>query len=164
MNRFVLYSELTWDSYRPHADGVELFQRIVDQGKLQDFENLLVEVSEAGYVDEIEVDDMLRFEEDYLIDVLGLDMTEDEEVDEGEEDGEGLTPEEYHWLYSKTRDVAADMKAKGEALRDPADEKTCWLQFYEKLTEEERHNYANVLTMEYLAGMMLRRWVEENDV
>ena len=156
MSRFVLYSELTWNSYRPHDDGAELFQRIVDQGKLQDFENLLVEGSEAGYVDEIEVDDMLRFEEDYLIDVLGLD--------EDEEDDEGLTPAEYHWLYRKTRDVAADMKAAGEALRDPADEKTCWLQFYEKLTEDERHKYANALTMEYFIGMMLRDWMEEDDV
>lgn len=74
----VLYKELGWSTYEPHPDGAELFQRICDQGKLGDFEALL-EASDGEYINEVTVDDLLRFEEDWLVKTLDLDMSDDED-------------------------------------------------------------------------------------
>ena len=84
----ILYKELTWDSYQPHPDAAELFDLIDQQGKLDELEALLVE-TEGEYVDEIHVDDLLRFDEDWVIDTLDLDVSGtiyDDSDDEDEED------------------------------------------------------------------------------
>jgi hypothetical protein len=90
----ILYKELTWDTYEPHPDAAELFDLIDQQGKLDEFENLLVE-TEGEYVDETYVDDLLRFEEDWVIETLNLDVSgtiyddsDDEDEDEEDEDEE----------------------------------------------------------------------------
>lgn len=74
-----LIKELTWDIYEPHPDGAELFQRICDQGKLNEFENYLTDCcaeDDGETVREIDVDDILRFEEDDVVNALGLDMSD----------------------------------------------------------------------------------------
>lgn len=77
-----LIRELSWNTYEPHIEGAELFQRIRDQGKLQEFENYLIErcsEDDGKTVREIDVDDILRFEEDDVVNALGLDMFDDDD-------------------------------------------------------------------------------------
>ena len=82
----ILYREIGWSQYEPREEDAELFQRICDQGKLNELEDYLVESSGSEYVNERDVDDLLWHEEPFVIKLLGLDMSDtgDDEGYDGE--------------------------------------------------------------------------------
>jgi len=89
----ILYHEMTWDAYRPHDDARELFDQICDEGKLDELESLIDEMYDGGMIEEGQLDDLLRFEDDWVRDRLDLEEEEEEEEDD-EDDYAGDDPDE----------------------------------------------------------------------
>lgn len=75
---FVLY-ETSFDEFEPWADAVDTFNRICDEGKADEFEDLIEELYPNG-IDETALNDILRFESDWVYE--SLDITDEDEDEE----------------------------------------------------------------------------------
>jgi hypothetical protein len=73
------YITKDFDEFEPWSGAVEVWEKILDEDKLDDLERFVDEVYN-GVIGETELNDLLRFDSDYVYDVLG--MSAEEDVDE----------------------------------------------------------------------------------
>ena len=73
------YITKDFDEFEPWSGAVEVWNRILDEDKLNDLEFFIDDVYN-GVIGETELNDLLRFDSDYVYDVLG--MSAEEDVDE----------------------------------------------------------------------------------
>ena len=73
-----LYSELDLTRFEPWSGAVDTYERIYNEGKLDDLESLLEELYPEG-IDETQLNDLLWFEEEWLFECLGIEEENDEE-------------------------------------------------------------------------------------
>lgn len=84
-----IYREMDIYDFEPWSGAVCTYDRIYNEGKLDELENILEDLYPEG-MDETDLNDLLWFEEEYLFDLLGIvDEDEEEDEDEDEEDLEG---------------------------------------------------------------------------
>lgn len=79
------------DKFKPWAGAVDTYKEINDAGKLEQLDKFLEEHFEGKCVSEGTVNDLLWFDDDYVLDSLGIYDDDDECEDDNEdeyEDGE----------------------------------------------------------------------------
>lgn len=69
--------------FEPWSGAVDTWQRIIDEDKMDDFENLLDELYYGGEIEEVKLNDLLWFESDWVYEQLGI--TEDDPYEDEEE-------------------------------------------------------------------------------
>jgi hypothetical protein len=79
-----VYSDISLRDHEAWSGAKETKQRILDEGKEDEFDNLIEELYPDG-ISETQLNDILWFEEDWLFETLGIS---DEEEDEDETDEE----------------------------------------------------------------------------
>lgn len=81
-----VYNEFL-NGFEPWSGAVDTYEKIRDAGKLEQLDAFLEEHFNGEYASETDVNDLLWFEEDYVLDSLGIhDDEEDEYEDEDDED------------------------------------------------------------------------------
>jgi gp187 len=65
--------------YSPWSGAIDTFNTIEEAGKLEEFESLIDELYPDG-IEEVKLNDILWFEDDWILEMLGL-SEEDEEED-----------------------------------------------------------------------------------
>ena len=83
-------SELNFSQFKPWSGAVETFNRVLEEGKEAEAEGLLESMYPDGLT-ETELNDLLWFESEWLLESLGIAEDEDEDEDEDDED----TTEDY---------------------------------------------------------------------
>lgn len=78
-----IYKDFDANEFEAWAGAVDTLDRILDEGKGEELEQLLDEIFPDG-AEETEVNDLLWFEPDYVFESLGIEDDDDE--DDGEED------------------------------------------------------------------------------
>ena len=76
--------ELDLGKFEAWSGGEETLDRILDEGKENDFEALLEELHPDG-IDVTELNDLLRFETDWIYESLGMKTAEELKEEEAEE-------------------------------------------------------------------------------
>jgi hypothetical protein len=66
-----IFRELDLNRFEPWAGAVSTYERIAEEGKLDDLKRLLEECYPDG-IEETEINDLLWFEEDWLYEWLGI--------------------------------------------------------------------------------------------
>ena len=70
-------TDLDLRSFKAWSGAIETQERIVNEGKEDDFDSLIEELYPDG-IDETQLNDILWFEEDWLFEQLGIDNDEEE--------------------------------------------------------------------------------------
>lgn len=92
--------QITYDfdlaSFQAWSGAVDTKNRIIEEGKEREFENLMDECYPDGMT-ETQMNDLLWFEQDWIFDQLGIsdEDEEDENEDEEDEDEEGEDEDEH---------------------------------------------------------------------
>jgi len=78
------YNETTLSNFDAWSGAVDTKTRIIEEGKAEEFDNLIDELYPEG-LSETALNDLLWFEEDWIFENLGISDDEEEEEEEGEE-------------------------------------------------------------------------------
>ena len=81
-----IVSEIGLEEFNAWSDAVTTKERIIEEGKEREFENLIEECYPEGLTD-TELNDLLWFEDEWILDSLGIVDKEEEEEEEEEEEG-----------------------------------------------------------------------------
>jgi hypothetical protein len=73
-----LYRELDLTRFEPWSGAVDTYERICNEGKLDELESLLEELYPNG-IEETQLNDLLWFEDEWLFECLGIEEETDEE-------------------------------------------------------------------------------------
>lgn len=68
--------------YRPWSGAVSTYERIEEEGKLDQLESILEEIFQSDTVSEAEINDLLWFEPETVYEWLGITDEEDEDEDQ----------------------------------------------------------------------------------
>lgn len=80
-----IYREMSFRDFEPWSGAVETYNRIMEEGKEDEFEAMLEDMYPDG-IDETELNDLLWFDEDSVYEWLGIEDEPEEEEDEPEEE------------------------------------------------------------------------------
>lgn len=80
---FKVYKEMSLESFEPWSGAVSTWDRIIDEDKLCEFEEILADLYPDG-IEETSLNDWLWFEPEEIYDLLGI--TEEEDSDEFDDD------------------------------------------------------------------------------
>ena len=72
-----IYTELDITRFEAWSGAVDTYNRIVEEGKLDQLEQLLEELYPDG-IEETQLNDLLWFEEEWLFECLGISEEEEE--------------------------------------------------------------------------------------
>ena len=73
-----MYFKKDFSEYEPWSGAVDTYDRIVDEGKLDELENLLSEFYCEEIPTETDINDLLWFESDWVLENLGISESEEE--------------------------------------------------------------------------------------
>lgn len=73
-----VYQEISIESFEAWSGAIDTKEKIIDAGKAEEFEALIEELFPNG-IDETELNDFLWFDDDYILEALGI-------TEEGEEE------------------------------------------------------------------------------
>lgn len=73
-----LYRELDLTRFEPWSGAVDTYERIYNEGKLDDLEFLLSDLYPEG-IEETQLNDLLWFEDEWLFECLGIEEENDNE-------------------------------------------------------------------------------------
>lgn len=73
-----IYNEITLRNFQAWSGAIDTQDRIIEEGKDKDFDNLIEELYPDG-LDETTLNDILRFEEEWIFEMLGIKEEEEEE-------------------------------------------------------------------------------------
>lgn len=73
-----LYRELDLTRFEPWSGAVDTYERIYNEGKLDDLESLLEELYPEG-IEETQLNDLLWFEDEWLFECLGIEEENNDE-------------------------------------------------------------------------------------
>lgn len=73
-----VYQEISIESFEAWSGAVETQEKIIDAGKAEEFEALIEELFPNG-IDETELNDFLWFDDDYILEALGITEEDEEE-------------------------------------------------------------------------------------
>ena len=106
------YITKDFDEFEPWSGAVEVWEKILDEDKLDDLERFVDEVYE-GVIGETELNDLLRFDSDYVYDALG--MSAEEDVDESLKEGEkrNLKEEVSDYAYELAAEIDKRFRDEG---------------------------------------------------
>lgn len=76
-----LYRELDLTRFEPWSGAVDTYERIWNEGKLSDLEFMLEELYPEG-IEETQLNDLLWFDSEWVLESLGIQEDEEEEEDE----------------------------------------------------------------------------------
>ena len=79
-----IVSEIGLEEFNAWSGAVTTKERIIEEGKEREFENLIEECYPEGLTD-TELNDLLWFEDEWILDSLGI--VDEEEEEEEEEEG-----------------------------------------------------------------------------
>jgi hypothetical protein len=79
-----IYKDFYADSFEAWAGAVDTLNKILEEGKGEELEQLLDEIFPDG-AEETEVNDLLWFDDEYVFEMLGIKTDEDEEDEEDED-------------------------------------------------------------------------------
>lgn len=82
-----VYKEIDIRNFEPWSGAVETYDRIWNEGKIDDLESLIDELYPDG-IDETKLNDILWFEDEWLYEALGIEDEEGEDEEEEDEEGE----------------------------------------------------------------------------
>lgn len=68
-----------FSEYKPWSGAVDTYDRIYKEGKLEELEAFLEEHFNSDCVEECEVNDLLWFDEEYILNMLGISEEESED-------------------------------------------------------------------------------------
>ena len=74
-----VYQEISFEDFDAWSGAVDTKEKIIDAGKAEEFEALVEELFPNG-IDATELNDFLWFDDDYILEILGI--TEEDEEDE----------------------------------------------------------------------------------
>lgn len=89
-----LYTEISLGDYDPPEECEELWNRIIEQDKIVDFEYYIDDTYANGLISETELDDLLRYESAELEEILDLEPEDDDYDEDEDEDAEDDDAEE----------------------------------------------------------------------
>ena len=81
----MLYREMSIYDFEPWSGAEEAYDKIYNAGKLDELENILEDLYPDG-IEETVLNDLLRFDEDYVLDLLGIEDDEEEDDDDEQDD------------------------------------------------------------------------------
>lgn len=81
-------------SFQAWSGAVDTKNRIIEEGKEREFENLMEDCYPEGMT-ETQMNDLLRFEEDWIFEQLGISDEDEDEEDEDEDEDEEDEDIEY---------------------------------------------------------------------
>lgn len=136
VNTMKIYSEISLASFEAWSGAVSTLDRVIEEGKTAELEAILEDLYPDG-MDEIQLNDILWFEEDWVFEVLGI-RTESqirEELEEAQEeleelmenykddcDDEDLTDEEKAEIWEENyKDDAKELEEKIAELEEELD-------------------------------------------
>lgn len=73
-----IYKDFEADTFEAWSGAVDTLDKILDEGKGEELEELLDEIFPDG-AEETEVNDLLWFDDEYVFEMLGIKTDEDEE-------------------------------------------------------------------------------------
>lgn len=73
-----IYKDFEADTFEAWSGAVDTLDRILEEGKGEELEELLDEIFPDG-AEETEVNDLLWFDDEYVFEMLGIKTDEDEE-------------------------------------------------------------------------------------
>ena len=76
-----IYKELDLTNFEPWSGAIDTYNTIYNANKLDDLELLLEELYPDG-IDETQLNDLLWFESDWLLESLGISEEEEEEEED----------------------------------------------------------------------------------
>ena len=82
-----IYTEMSLRNFEPWSGGEITYDRIYNAGMLDELESYLESEYPDG-MDETELNDLFRFDEDWLFSILGIDDDEDDDDDDEDDDDE----------------------------------------------------------------------------
>lgn len=74
-----VYQEISFEDFDAWSGAIDTKEKIIDAGKAEEFEALVEELFPNG-VEATELNDFLWFDDDYILEILGI--TEEDEEDE----------------------------------------------------------------------------------
>ena len=74
-----IYSEGI-ENFEPWSGAVATYERIAEEGKLEDLEYMLEDLYPDG-IDETALNDLLWFDDEWVFETLGIETEEDEDED-----------------------------------------------------------------------------------
>ena len=74
-----IYSEGI-ENFEPWSGAVDTYERIAEEGKLEDLEFMLEDLYPDG-IDETALNDLLWFDDEWVFETLGIETEEDEDED-----------------------------------------------------------------------------------
>ena len=75
--------------FEPWGQAREIYERIEEEGKLDELENLLEETFTNELPTETEINDLLAYDWEWVYEMLGIKDEEEEDEEEEEEEEEG---------------------------------------------------------------------------
>ena len=72
-----IIKEISFSQFQPWSGAVDTYNTIIDSGKVDELESLLEDLNPEG-ISETELNDLLWFESDWLLESLGIAEDEDE--------------------------------------------------------------------------------------
>ena len=88
-----VYKEMSIHDFEPWSGAVYAYNKISEAGELDALENLIDELYPDG-IDETNLNDLLWFEDDWLLETLGISEEEEDEEEEDEEEEDEEEEEE----------------------------------------------------------------------
>ena len=72
-----IISDISVQDFDSWSGATETQNRIIEEGKVDEFDNLMEELYPDGLTD-TELNDLLRFEEEWIFETLGIDSEEED--------------------------------------------------------------------------------------
>ena len=79
-----IYKEMSLRYFEPWGGAVETYEKIFNSGKIDEFEAALIDAYQREDFGDTELNDLLWFEPDFCLELVGLKADEDEEDADGE--------------------------------------------------------------------------------
>ncbi len=70
-----VYQETSFADFKPWCGAVDTYDRIIEEGKAEEFEAIIEELYPDG-IDETKLNDILWFDEEWCFEVLGIEAEE----------------------------------------------------------------------------------------
>lgn len=71
-----IYKEISLSNFEPWSGAVETYEKIFNAGKIDEFEAALIDAYGKDEFEETELNDILRFETEFCLSLVGLDDEE----------------------------------------------------------------------------------------
>lgn len=125
-----VYQEISFRNFEPWSDAVDVQRRIVEEGKEDEFEAYIADCYPEG-IDATKLNDILRFDTDYIYEYLGIKGDDDEIASGCHGKNKKKGKKSVKSGYSNNADYVGDWFGKGQIdyskIINPEDDGDIWM-------------------------------------